>query len=203
VDAANHLRAKGVTLHPGHRAILPQGFAAEQMTTEPVQWQTGQPDLNADLVLWAIGKILPNNTFIPDQMLDGDGFVRVTPTLQVDGFEGVFAVGDIAATDKNRSSARNGGYFTAARNLRMFLDGRPHKMKPLPLVPTHRWGSIFGLEPDGLRLYLTGGQRVTVGAWLSANLLMRLIMGGLIYRGIRAFSPMVPRLRSQDKPSQR
>ena len=41
----------GVVLHPGHRAVIPDGFACDQITSEPVQWSTGQPTSTADAVL--------------------------------------------------------------------------------------------------------------------------------------------------------
>jgi selenide,water dikinase len=51
----------------------------------------------ADLVVWATGAAAPR--LIVDSPLphDADGFVRVTPTLQVEGHEDLFAVGDCAA----------------------------------------------------------------------------------------------------------
>src|SRR5204862_349683 len=32
----------GVVLHPGHRAVIPDGFACDRITSEPVHWSTGQ-----------------------------------------------------------------------------------------------------------------------------------------------------------------
>src|SRR6185369_3025885 len=43
----------GVVLHPRHRAVIPDGFACDQITSDPVQWSTGQPQASADAVLWA------------------------------------------------------------------------------------------------------------------------------------------------------
>jgi selenide,water dikinase len=54
-------------------------------------------ELPADLVVWATGAAplpLPSREGLP---VDEDGFVRVTPTLQVQGFEDLFAVGDCAS----------------------------------------------------------------------------------------------------------
>ena len=99
----------GVGLHPGHRAVISDGSAGDQITSEPVAWSTGQPPASADAVLWAIGRVQPNTDWLPPELLDEHGFVRVTPELRVPGHPGVFAVGDIAATDPLRSSARNRG----------------------------------------------------------------------------------------------
>src|SRR6476620_11174505 len=89
----------GVGLHPGHRAVIPDGFLCDEITTEPVRWSTGQPQACADAVLWAIGQVRPNTAWLPADLLDDGGFVRVTPQLQVPGHPNVFAVGDVAATD--------------------------------------------------------------------------------------------------------
>jgi len=50
----------GVVLHPGHRALIADGFDCDQITSEPVEWSTGQPPASADAVLWAIGRVRPN-----------------------------------------------------------------------------------------------------------------------------------------------
>ena len=70
-------------LHPGHRAVIPDGFMCDELTGEPVEWTTGQPPASADAVLWAIGRVRPNTDWLPTEILDEHGFVRVTPQLQV------------------------------------------------------------------------------------------------------------------------
>ena len=114
-----------MALHPGHRAVLPDGFACDEITADPVEWSTGQPAVAADAVLWAIGRVRPNTGWLPDEMLDEHGFVRVTPELTVPGQPGVFAVGDVAATDPLRSSARNRADGLLAHNVRAGFEGRP------------------------------------------------------------------------------
>jgi pyruvate/2-oxoglutarate dehydrogenase complex dihydrolipoamide dehydrogenase (E3) component len=99
----------GVGVHPGHRAVVPAGFLGEEVTGEPVRWATGQSPARAGAVLWAIGRVQPNTDWLPRELLDERGFVRVTPELRVPGYAGVFAVGDVAATDPLRSSARTVG----------------------------------------------------------------------------------------------
>ena len=101
------LEERGVSLHPGHRAIVPTGFDLDRITTEPVAFSTGQPDATAQATLWAIGKVRPNTDWLPDTLLDEAGFVCVSPDLTVPGAPGVFAIGDVAATDPLRGSARN------------------------------------------------------------------------------------------------
>ena len=80
----------GVGLHPGHRAVVPDGFACDEITHQPVQWSTGQPAAEADAVVWAIGRVRPNTGWLPDSLLDEHGFVKVRPTLQTPSSPGGF-----------------------------------------------------------------------------------------------------------------
>ena len=73
----------GVVLHPNHRAVVPDGFHGEQLTTDPVEWSTGQPPFTADAVLWAVGATRPYSDFLPAAVLDDEGFVRVDANLRV------------------------------------------------------------------------------------------------------------------------
>src|SRR5271156_5177527 len=144
----------GVDLHPGHRAALPNGFTGDEITGEPVGWSTGQPPATAEAVLWAIGRVRPNTDWLPPALLDEHGFVRVTPELRVPGHRGVFAIGDVAATDPLRSSARNRGDALAAHNIRAEFAGRRLRTYR---APGRRWGSLLGIQPDGLEVFLPTG----------------------------------------------
>ncbi|KRE27057.1 pyridine nucleotide-disulfide oxidoreductase [Mycobacterium sp. Soil538] len=172
----------GVGLHPGHRAKLVPGFAPATLTTEPVHWSTGQPPATADVVLWAIGRVAPNTRWLPAELLDEHGFVRVTPTLQVPGRPEVFAIGDVAATDPLRSSARNRADGLLARNVRAFFDGGALKAYR---APTRRWGSVLGIQPDGLEVFAPNGRAFRFPAWSFERVLMPWIVRWGIYRGIR------------------
>lgn len=135
-----HLREIGVKLHAGYRAEIPDGFNGEDMTTAPIHWLTGQSAFHADVVLWAIGRLKPHNAGVPAGMLNEQGFVAVDQHLRVPGYDNVFAVGDIAASDPLRSSARNWGFRIVAHNMKVFLN-QQGKMKVFN-APAHRWGSI-------------------------------------------------------------
>ena len=114
--------------------MVPDGFACDEITRQPVQWSTGQPPAEADAVVWAIGRVRPNTGWLPDSLLDEHGFVDVGPTLQTRARPEVFAIGDVAATDPLRSSARNRADGLLAENIRAYLAGRPLKRLPgLPL----------------------------------------------------------------------
>ena len=176
----------GVGLHPGHRADLPEGFTGDTLTAGTVQWSTGQPDASADLVLWAIGRVRPNTGWLPAEVLDEHGFVRVTPQLQVPGHPEVFAIGDVAATDPLRSSARNRADGLLAHNVRAWFAGKPlRSYRP----PTRRWGSVLGIQPDGLEVFAPNGRAFRFPAWTFERVLMPWIVRWGIYRGIRAARP--------------
>ncbi|MCV7282072.1 FAD-dependent oxidoreductase [Mycolicibacterium flavescens] len=177
----------GVRLHPGHRAVLPDGFGGDDITDGPVHFSTGQPAATADAVLWAIGRVRPNTDWLPAELLDDDGFVRVTPQLRVPGRRGVFAIGDVAATDPLRSSARNRADGLLARNIRAELAGRPLRAyRPAQ----RRWGSVLGAQPDGLEVFTPGGRAFRFPGWSIDRVLQPWIVRRGIYRGVRPNDPL-------------
>ncbi|WP_312856059.1 FAD-dependent oxidoreductase [Nocardioides stalactiti] len=177
--AGADLEAAGVRLRPGHRALLPDGVAPEAITEGPVAWMTGQEPTAAEAVLWAVGKVRPNTSWLPADVLDEDGFVRVEPTLQVPGRPEVFAIGDVAATDPLRSSARNRADKMLARNIRAHLRGR-RLASYTP--PRSRWGSVVGPQDGRLEVFAPTGQPFTIPAW--PRLQPWIVRRG-IYRGVR------------------
>jgi apoptosis-inducing factor 2 len=177
------LRADGVTVHPGHRAAIPEGFEGDRLTTGPVEWSTGQPAFTADLTLWAVGGMRPHTAFLPATLLDADGFVRVDDHLQVPGHPGVFAVGDVAASDPHRSSARNWGWRVVAANARAAAKGRSPRRRYR--APEYRWGSVLGLQPDGLTVVQPDGRRVRFPRWFAGPVLLDAFVTRYLYRGLR------------------
>lgn len=179
---ARRLDGLGVALRPGHRAVVPDGFACDRITDAPVEWSTGQPASTADAVLWAIGRVRPNTDWLPAEVLDGDGFVRVTAQLKVPGVQRVYAIGDVAATDPLRSSARNRGDKLLAHNLRADFAGRPLRAYRAPI---RRWGSVLGNQPDGLEVFAPSGTVFRFPAWSVERVLQPWIVRRGIYRGVR------------------
>lgn len=174
------LAAAGVGVHPGHRAVLPAD--ADEITGGPVEFSTGQLAVQADAVLWAVGRVRPNTAWLPADILDASGFVRVTPQLQVVGQHGVYAVGDVAATDPLRSSARNGGNAVVARNILAEFNSRPlRRYRP----PSVRWGSVLGPQPDGLEVFTPWGQAVRFPAWSVDKILQSLVVRRSLFGGVR------------------
>ena len=188
-----HIQGKltglGVGLHPGHRAAVPTGFTGDEITSDPVEWTTGQPSASADAVLWAIGRVQPNTQWLPPELLDEHGFVRVAPDLRVPGHRGVFAVGDVAATDRLRSSARNGGDALVAGNIRAEFAGRHRKLRTLR-TPGRRWGSLLGIQPGGLEVFLPTGHAFRLPPWSVDRVVMPWIVRWGMYRGVRENNPL-------------
>ncbi len=180
---ARELGEVGVHLHPGHRASVPDGSRTDRLTTEPIEWTTGQGRFAADLVLWSIGDVRPNSGFLPTDMLDEHGFVLVDEHLRVPGYRDVYAVGDVAATDPARSSARNFGYRVVVRNVRAAARGSSKFSSFTP--PKYRWGSIVGLQDDGMVIHQPNGKAVRVPRWAAQRVLMDVITQTAIYGGVR------------------
>ncbi|KAA0105629.1 FAD-dependent oxidoreductase [Mycolicibacterium sp. P1-5] len=177
----------GVGVHPGHRAVLPEGFDGDEITDDAVQWSTGQPESEADAVLWAIGRVKPNTEWLPPELLDEQGFVKVTPELQLCGHHHVFAIGDVAATDPLRASARARADSLLAHNIRATLADRPLKRYR---APRRRWGSIVGIQADGLEVFAPDGTAYRFPAWSIDRVLMPWIVRRGIYKGVRKNQPL-------------
>jgi apoptosis-inducing factor 2 len=172
----------GVGVHPGHRAVVANGSAGDEISGEPVHWSTGQPPASAEAVLWAIGQTQPNTGWLPPELLDQHGFVQVTPELRVPDQEGVYAVGDVAATDPLRSSARNGGDALVAHNIRAeFADRRMRTYR----TPGRRWGSLLGAQADGLEVFLPTGHAFRLPTWSVERVVMPWVVRWGRYRGVR------------------
>lgn len=173
---SQRLSTLGVGLHPGHRAEIPND--ANRLTHKEVSWSTGQPPTTADAVLWAIGRVHPNTDWLPADLLDADGFVTVDEFLRTDA-PGVYAIGDVAASDPLRSSARARADVLLAKNIRADLGhGRPRRFKPLK----RRWGSLVGAQGSRLEVFGPNGRPFTIPAWRA---LQPWIVGRGIYRGMR------------------
>ncbi|MFM8529690.1 MAG: FAD-dependent oxidoreductase, partial [Ilumatobacteraceae bacterium] len=173
----------GVTVHTGHRAVLPGGTAPERITDGPIEWSTGQQPFAADAVVWAVGAVTPHTAFLESTVLDGQGFVRVDEHLQVVGYRNVFAVGDVAASDPLRSSARNWGHRVVVANVRSALRGR--RARRVFRAPRYRWGSVFGLQRDGLMVAMKNGARFRVPRRVAEPLLYGAFVTRGLYGGLR------------------
>lgn len=173
------LERLGIHLHSHHRAETPPDMAP---AAGPVRFTTGQPPAEAALVLWAIGRIRPNTEWLPSGSLDAKGFVRVEADLSVPGHNGIWAVGDVAASDPLRATARNSGAQLAARNIVASLRGKSTRAwRP----PSYAQGSVLGPLHDGLQVFLASGGHFRYSLRLH-DAIERHLVSRLYYRGIRA-----------------
>ena len=162
----------GVRAAPRPPRRLPDGFAGDEITAEPVQWSTGQPPATADAVLWAIGRVRPNTGWLPTELLDEHGFVRVTPDLRVPGHpRGVRG----RRRRRHRPAAQLGPQ-PRRRAARPQHARRSSTDKPLRSyrAPKRRWGSVLGIQPDGLEVFAPNGSAFRFPAWSFERVLMPL-----------------------------
>ena len=181
---ARQLATDGVTVHPNHRAVVPEGFTGDQLTHGPVAWSTGQEPFTADVTLWALGGVTPHSKFLPASVLDDEGFVLVDKNLRIPEHPNVFAVGDVAASDPLRSSARNWGFRIVVSNVKELVRGRPAKLKTYK-ASEYRWGSILGLQEDGLTVVQPNGKRFRIPRKLAEPLLFSVFVQRVLYGGLR------------------
>jgi apoptosis-inducing factor 2 len=178
--AARRLLRLGVGLHPGHRAVVPEG-AGSSLTGGPIVFSSGQDDAAAEVVLWAIGPSGPNTGWLPPELLNDDGFVAVNGDLSMRGLPDGWAVGDVAASDPLRSSARNQGAPLVARNIVASLRGRSTRRFR---APARRHSSVLGPLEDGLLIFSPTGGAVRLPASLD-GFVRRRLTDPLLYRGVR------------------
>ncbi len=178
-----HLHTQGVRRLPQRRAVVPEGAGAS-LGSGTITFTSGQAKVAADVIVWATGEVQPSTSFLPPTMLDHAGFVEVEPSLRVRGTDEVFAIGDVAATDPMRSSARNFAHRLLAANVQRMLDGRPEQMRAFR-PPRHRWGSITGLQSDGLRIHTPRGRQVRLTPSFTRRVLYPVLTHRLIYGGVR------------------
>ncbi|MEO9328990.1 FAD-dependent oxidoreductase [Gordonia aurantiaca] len=181
---SERLERLGVGIHGGRRAVVPTGFDCDEITSGTVRWSTGQDPVDADAVLWAIGRVTPNSDWLPADIVDDAGFVRVTPEMRVPGHDGVYAIGDIAATDPLRSSARNRADRLLAHNIRVDLADRPDRARRYR-APRRRWGSVLGVQDDGLEVFAPNGFAFRFPRWSVDSVLRPWIVDRGIYGGVR------------------
>ena len=94
----------------------------------------------------------------------------------------IFAIGDVAATDPLRSSARNRADGLLASNIRAYWAGRPLKEYR---ASRSRWGSVLGVQDDGLLFFAPDGRTIQIPAWVIHRVLLPWVVRRGFYRGVR------------------
>jgi selenide,water dikinase len=152
---ARAARARGVTLR--------SGAAVERVEADGVVL-AGAERLSCDAVLWVAGGASLSLFAGSGLSLDGQGFVRVGPTLQAIGHDAVFAAGDCAAWEAGPPLPKAGVYAVRqgpvlAENLRARVGGgrlRPYR-------PQRDFLTLLNLG-DGTAIAAKWGV-VAEGAW--------------------------------------
>lgn len=193
------LADRGVVLHPNHRAVTAGVDLRAIGNRGSIFWHqrphpTERPCFVADKIVWAVGAVRPNTKFLPRELLDDRGFVTVTPHLNHPDRENVFAVGDVAASDPHRSTARNFGFVVVASNVDRYLTetaasccggwfGYRRKIKSFK-APEHRWGSILGLQRDGMRVFSPTGRPFLIRKRFYESFVLPVVVRTGIYKGV-------------------
>ncbi|KAJ5131364.1 FAD-dependent pyridine nucleotide-disulfide oxidoreductase [Penicillium bovifimosum] len=130
----------------------------------------GGDKLSADLYIPTTG-VTPNNSFIPPQFLDNDGWVKVNSEMRVQSADGsvlpIFAAGDITNNSMRLSFKASEQAHVAAANLKAaIVGGKAIKsynqgdsiMMVVPVGEAGGTGQIFGFVPFSFMVKLIKGK---------------------------------------------
>ena len=143
----------------------------------------GRRPPSADAVLWAIGRVTPNTGWLPSDMLDDDGFVRVD--ARPAGARPARCV-----RRRRRRRHRPAAQFGPQPGRRAAGPQRPRRVRRASrCAPTgHRSGGgvrCSGLSPTGWRSSRPNGRAFRFPAWSIDRVLQPLIVRRGIYGGVR------------------
>ena len=96
------LTAAGVQIFSGHRAITEEPTPS----AGTIRFESGQSAV-VDAIIWSTGNRKPHTRFLPDALLDDEGFVKTNNTLEVVGSDCLFAIGDVALRSSSKSMGVN------------------------------------------------------------------------------------------------
>jgi NADH dehydrogenase FAD-containing subunit len=122
--------------------------------------------INADLYIPTTGA-LPNNSFIPEQFLDQDGWVKVDKELRVLSAEKIYAAGDITNNSMRLSFKTLEQAKIAANNLKADIAGKGERqsynqgdsvMMVVPVGESGGTGQVFGIVPFSFMVKMIKGR---------------------------------------------
>ena len=150
-----YLEEKGITCLTGHRVA--------GVDESEVRFEDG-PSLPCDFLLWATGGAPPDLLRNTNLDTSDDGFIRVRPSLQVAGYDNVFAAGDCIEFE-SRPLPKSGVYAVRegpalARNIHAFMENR----SPVPYKPQ---ASALALMMTGTRNAVASRRHIAFhGSWV-------------------------------------
>ncbi|HEX2189053.1 MAG TPA: FAD-dependent oxidoreductase, partial [Longimicrobiaceae bacterium] len=151
------LRERGIAVRKGARV---EGVARGEVKL------AGGGALPHDLLVWAAGPRAPSLLRASGLPTDDGGYLRVGPSLEVPGLDGVFGGGDCVALEGHPRLPRSGVHAVRqgealARNLALLLAGRP----PRPYRPQADWLSLLNTGSGGALLAYRGASAHGAAAW--------------------------------------
>lgn len=151
------LRARGIAVRTGARV--------ESAGEGEVRLEGGGA-LPHDLLVWATGPRAPSLFRRSALPVDERGYLRVRPTLQAPGLDGVFGAGDCVALEGHPRLPKAGVYAVRegealARNLALLLAGRPLR----PYRPQADWLSLMNTGSGRALLAYRGVAAHGAAAW--------------------------------------
>ena len=76
------------------------------------------------------------------------------------------------------------GYATVIHNVRCVLSGNEGRLRKYT-ASRYRWGSVLGVQREGLRVFSPRGGSVRIGPWWVERVLFPWIVERMIYKGLR------------------
>lgn len=122
--------------------------------------------LSTDLYIPTTGSV-PNNSFIPTDLLDKDGWVKVTKELRVESAEAIYAAGDITnftmrlgfkAVEQARIAANNIKADILGHGERKAYDQGDSVMMMVPVGEAGGTGQVFGFVPWSFMVRMVKGK---------------------------------------------
>ena len=117
--------------------------------------------VDADLWFRCYG-IAPQTGYLAGDLLaarTAEGYLSVTPELTVEGFQNVYALGDIAGIDANKAGIAGSQAKIVAANIRSWLAGSAERVSYIPAAPV----IILPLGPSGGSGQLPDGEIAGTG----------------------------------------
>lgn len=162
------LKAKGVKIITSAKVT-----GAEKSTDGTKAWTVSLDNgkkLSADLYIPTTGAI-PNNSFIPAQFLDSNGWVKVNKELRVQSSGNsalpIYAVGDINTNDMRLSFKATEQARVAVANIKADILGKGERksydqgdsiMMMVPVGETGGTGQLFGMTPFSFMVKFVKGK---------------------------------------------